>query len=186
MLNDIAWNGDSQYNILGILDNPNITSAEASAPATGSDKTWSGGDKTPFEIIGDVAGAISDIKVLTKKTHIPNTIAIAQEPFEYISKTPYSTLVPKTILSFILDPDNNFKIDRIESVPDLDGSGPGDTDQMLVFERTEEVLEFRIPMEVRAMPPEIRGLEFIINMETEVAGMVVRYPLALSFTFGIG
>ncbi len=184
-LSDIAWNGDSEYALVGILDNPNISQSQAAAPASGSARTWAGGDKTPLEIIADISGAISDIVSTTNQVHEPNTVVLPVAQYEYIRKTPYSNRVPMSILRYMLDPLNGFNISMFEQAPELKDTGPGDEDQMLVYERSEEVLNFRIPMEMRAMPPEQRNLEFLINMEAECAGMVVRYPLAASFTYGI-
>ena len=184
-LSDIAWNGDSEYGLIGILGNANIPQSQAAAPASGSDRTWAGGDKTPLEIISDITTAFSDIVSTTNQVHKANALALPVANFEYIKKTPYSDKVPMSILRYITDPENKFEIDVIEQAPELVGSGPGGEDQMLVYEKSDEVLQFRIPMELRALPPEQRNLEFLINMEAECAGMVVRYPLACSFTYGI-
>ena len=184
-LSDIAWNGDSEYGLIGILGNANIPQSQAAAPATGSDRTWAGGDKTPLEIISDITTAFSDIVSTTNQVHKANALALPVAQFEYIKKTPYSDKVPMSILRYITDPENKFEIDMIEQAPELVSSGPGSEDQMLVYEKSDEVLQFRIPMELRALPPEQRNLEFLINMEAECAGMVVRYPLACSFTYGI-
>ncbi len=184
-LSNIAWNGDSEYGLIGILGNANIPQSQAAAPASGSDRTWAGGDKTPLEIISDITTAFSDIVSTTNQVHKANALALPVANFEYIKKTPYSDKVPMSILRYITDPENKFEIDVIEQAPELVGSGPGGEDQMLVYEKSDEVLQFRIPMELRALPPEQRNLEFLINMEAECAGMVVRYPLACSFTYGI-
>jgi hypothetical protein len=184
-LSDIAWNGDSEYNLLGILDNPNIPQSEAADPASGSSTAWDGGDKTALEIIADISGALSDVVETTNQVHEPDTVVLPVAQYEYIRKTPYSTLVPQSILRYLTDPLNGFNIKTIEQAPELKDSGPAGEDQMLVYEKSDEVLTFRIPMELRAMPPEQRNLEFLINMEAECAGMVVRYPLACSFTYGI-
>lgn len=184
-LSDLAWNGDSAHNILGVLTHPSIPQSQAAAPGTGSDRTWAGGDKTPLEIIADISGAISDVVSDTDQIHKPNTILMPVAQYEYLRKTPYSDKVSHSILRYLTDPLNGYDIDMIEQVPELAGSGPGGEDQMLVYERTDEVLQFRIPMELRAMPPEPRNLEFLINMEAECAGLVVRYPLALNFVYGI-
>ncbi len=184
-LSDLAWNGDSAYNIVGILDNANIPQSQTAAPASGSDRTWAGGDKTPLEIISDITTAVSDIVSTTNQVHKPNTVVMPVAQYEYLIKTPYSDRVPMSIMRYIMDPLNKFGIDMIEQAPELEATGPGGEDQMLVYERTDEVLQFRIPMELRAMPPEQRNLEFLINMESECAGLVVRYPLACSFTYEI-
>lgn len=184
-LSDLAWNGDSQFNIIGVLDNPNIPKSEVAAPASGTDRTWAGGDKTPLEVIKDVTTAISDIVDVTNQVHRPNTVVVPVAQYEYLIRTPYSDRVPMSIMRYITDPLNKFGIDMFEQAPELKATGPGGEDQMLVYERTDEVLQFRIPMEMRAMPPEQRNLEFLINMESECAGLVVRYPFAMSFSFGI-
>lgn len=184
-LSDLAWNGDAEYNIVGLLDNPNIPQAQVAAPATGSDRTWAGGDKTPLEIIADITTALSEIVSTTNQVHKANTVVVPVNQFEYLIRTPYSDKVPMSIMRYITDPLNKFGIDLFEQAPELESTGPGSEDQMFVYERTDEVMQFRIPMELRAMPPEQRNLEFLINMESECAGMVVRYPLACSFSYGI-
>lgn len=188
-LSDMAWNGDSEYNIIGILDNPNIPSTQAISPASGSDRTWAGGDKTPLEIIKDITDAIGRVHNRTKQIHMVNTVLLPINQMEYIRRTPYSEYVSHSILRYLKDPQNSFDLDMIEAVPELEDSGrsPASStdDQMLVYERSEDVLTFRIPMELRALPPEQRNTSFLINMETECAGMVVRYPLACEFVYGI-
>lgn len=184
-LSAIAWNGDASHDLYGVLNNPNVPQEEAAAPATGSLKTWAGGDKTPMEIIEDISNAITRIVNTTNQVHHPDTLVLPVSQYEYIRKTPYSDRVPMSILRYITDPQNGFGITTIEQCPELAASGPGGEDQMLVYERSEEVLQLRIPMEMKAMPPEQRGLKFLINMEAECAGLVIRYPLALDFTYGI-
>lgn len=184
-LSDLAWNGDSTYNILGLFSNPNVTQVEAAAPGTGSDKTWGGGDKTAFEILADISDNISAIVDRTNQIHVPDTAVFAVPKYEYLRRTPYSTQVPVTLLRFILDPLNGFALTTIEQAPELNDTGVGGTAQMWIYEKSEEILQFRIPMELRPMPPEQRGLEYIINMEVESAGLVIRYPLALQLVYGI-
>ncbi len=184
-LSDIAWNGDAEFDLLGLFTNPNITQVEAAAPASGSDKTWSGGDKTPLEIIADISDALSAVVDRTNQIHNPDTLVLPVAQYEYLRKTPYSDRVPMSILRYVTDPLNGFGLTTIEQAPELSGSGPGGEDQMLVYEKSDEILTFRIPLELRPMPPEQRGLEYVINMEAETAGLVIRYPLALQFTYGI-
>jgi hypothetical protein len=184
-LSQIAWYGDTTYNVLGLFTNPNITAVEAGTPAEGSSKVWGGGDKTPLEVIKDITDAISAIRLRTNEIHQPNTLVLPVDKYDYLMLTPYSDRVPMTLMRFLTDPLNKIGLDTIEAAPELSGSGLGSSDQMLVYERSDEVMQFRIPMELRPMPPEQRGLEYLINMESEVAGLVIRYPLALQFTYGI-
>lgn len=184
-LSDIAWNGDATHNVLGLFTNPNITQVEAAAPGSGSDRTWAGNDKVPLEVIGDISDALSAIVTRTNQIHVPNTAAFGVGQYEFLLKEPYSDRVPMTILRFLKDPLNGYALSTIEQTPELDGSGPAGEDQFLVYEKSDEVLNFRIPMELRPMPPEQRGIEYVINMESECAGLVIRYPLALQLTYGV-
>ena len=181
----IAWNGDTTHNVLGLFTNPNITQVEAAAPGTGSDRTGDGNDKVPLEVIGDISDALSAIVTRTNQIHEPNTLVLGVGQYEYLLKEPYSDRVPMTILRFLKDPLNGYKLSMIEQAPELDASGPADEDQFLVYEKSDEVLNFRIPMELRPMPPEQRGIEYLINMESECAGLVIRYPLALQLVYGV-
>lgn len=183
-LSDIAWNGDAANNILGLFTNPNITQVEVAAPATGTDKTWAGGDKAALEVIADLSDNLAAVVSRTNQIHVPDTAVFTVGNYEYLRKTPYSDRVPMTLLRFINDPLNGYNLSTIEQAPELKTSGPGGTDQFLVYEKSDEVLQYRIPMELRPMAPEQRGLEFVINMEAEVAGLVIRYPLALQLVYG--
>lgn len=184
-LSDIAWNGDAAHNMLGLFTNPNITQVEAASPGSGSDRTWGGDDKTPLEVIADISNGLSAIVDRTNQIHVPDTMVLPVSEYEYLRKTPYSDRVPMTLFRFLNDPLNGYNLSLIEQAPELAASGVGDTQQMLVYEKSDEVLQFRIPMELRPMPPEQRGVEFLINMESECAGLVIRYPLALQEVYGI-
>lgn len=185
-LNSIAWFGDTNYNLQGLLSNPNVPQVEANAPASGSNRTWKGGDKTPAEVIKDISDARSRIIALSKQTHFPDTLLVPQEQFDYLITTPISSSFPnRSIMSWITDPDNRFGFTLIEPCIELKGSGPGGSDEMVLFERSPDVLTFRIPLELRPLPPEVRNLSYKINMEAECAGMTIRYPLAISRVHGI-
>ena len=55
----------------------------------------------------------------------------------------------------------------------------------LCYELDDEVLQMHIPMEMQMLPPQARNMEFIIPVEAEVAGVVVRYPLACRTLYDI-
>ena len=183
--NEIAFQGDATHNILGLLNNTNVPVVQVAAPATGTSRVWGGADKTKEEIIKDVSSALSDVVDDTNQVHTPDSIGLPISKYEYLRKTPYSTQAPISLLRYLLDPLNGYDIKRITQLPELKTAGPGGEACMWVYEMSDEVMTFRIPMEPRPMPPEQRGLEFVINMEAEIAGLVIRRPLAMSITYGI-
>lgn len=184
--NSIAWKGDADYGLQGVLTHANIPSFEvAQAAGGGLSRVW-GVDKTPMEVLEDIATGISEIRTTTKEIHQPNTLLLPIKKRDYLVLTPVSQQFPnQTLYKWIIDPENGFGISRIEGLPELEASGPGGTDQFLLYERDSEVLEMFIPMEMATLPPQARNFSFVVPVEAENAGVVIRFPLALIFGYGI-
>ncbi|MDY6980933.1 MAG: DUF2184 domain-containing protein [Pseudomonadota bacterium] len=181
--NEIAWTGDANYNIFGFLNNPNIPVQEMPLNAGATSRTWA--NKTPNEIIADVRLLVSGIRQTTNGVHEGNTMLLPIEQYDIIAETPRSDLSDTTILEFLTKPGNSFGLNEIDWLTELKGAGVGGTDMIAVYEKDPEVLEARIPMEMQNLPPQARNLEFLVPVEAENAGVVVRYPLACSFGYGI-
>ena len=181
---DIAWNGESEYSIVGLLDNTNIPNVQAPLNAATTSREWA--DKSPDEIIYDIGTLlVSGIREATNEVQSADTLLLPIEQYNYIAQTPRSTHSDTTILAFILENETAFGLRFIEALPELKGTGTGATDQALAYEKDPEVLELRIPMEMQMLPPERRNLEMITNVESEIGGVVVRYPLACRKLYGI-
>jgi len=179
----IAWSGDTAHGIIGVFDNPNIPQDQAPLNAGATSRAWA--DKTPDEILADVSFITGQISSVTNDVHEANTLALPISQYNVIAKKARSATSDTTILGFIKDPKNGFGLDMVEKLPECAGAGPAGEDLMLAYERDPEVLELRIPMEVQLLPPERRNLEFLVNAESEIAGTVVRYPLAMRTMYDI-
>jgi len=179
----IAWNGDTDHGIVGVFDNPNIPQDQAPLNGGATSRAWV--DKTPDEILDDISAITSSITDVTNDVHEANTLCLPIAQYNLIAKKPRSNTTDTTILGFIMDTKNGFGLDRVEKLPECKGAGPAAEDVMLAYERDPEVLELRIPMEVQLLPPERRNLEFLVNAESEIAGVVVRYPLAMRTMYDI-
>jgi len=184
--NKIAWTGDADHGIVGFLNHPNIPQEEVQpAAAGGFSKVW-GVDKTPPEVVEDISNLQTNIQVSTNQVHEGTDLLLPIKKYRYLANTPISPTVPTmTILKWILDPQNGFGISNVEAVKEMAGAGPGGTDAMMLYEKDPEVIQLRIPMEMRLLPPQPRNLRFVINVESEIAGVVIRYPLACRFGYGI-
>ena len=178
----IAWNGDAAHSIVGIFDNPNIPQDQAPAGVS-TFRDWA--RKTADEILADISAITGSITDVTNDVHEANTLCLPIAQYNIIAKQPRSATTDTTILGFIMDPKNGFGLDLVEKLPECKAAGPAGEDVMLAYERDPEVLELRIPMEVQLLPPERRNLEFLVNAESEIAGVVVRYPLAMRTMYDI-
>ncbi len=186
LMSDIAWNGDSVYGLGGVLSNENVSNTQVAAAAAGTNSRVWGVDKTPLEVVNDVGDRITAIVSGTKEIHQPDTLLLPIDKLRFISNTPMSETFPLiTIRKYLMDPDNGFGITMLEGLPELTDSGTGSTDQGLLYENDDEVLENLIPMEMITHPPQRRNLQFEIPVEAEIAGVVIRYPLALGKFYGI-
>jgi hypothetical protein len=180
---EIAWRGNDDSGLPGFLNNPNIP--VVAAPAGSGGIPWA--DKTPDEIIADFTLMTTTVLVGSKKRFAIDTVLLPIEQYNLIATTPRSSTSDTTILEFLLKPGNSFGLTTIESIPDeLDLAFTGGTeDGMVGYEKSSEVLEQMIPLEMITHPVQERGLEFLIPVESRHGGTVVRYPIACVFITGI-
>lgn len=181
--NSITWSGDSVHGITGLFGNTNITNTQAPLNAGATSRTWA--LKTADEIIADILSIVTTVRTLTNGIHQVNTMLLPITQYNKIAGTPRATQSDTTILAFILKENNVYGLTKVDWLTELAGSGTGVTDQAFAYERDPEVLELRIPMEMVTHPPQMRGLEFVVPVEAENGGTVVRYPLACHKFYGI-
>lgn len=182
--NRIAWNGDSTYGLLGLFSNPNVPQEEVALNEALTSRLWA--DKSADEIIDDVSDLLSSIRTVTRQVHQADVLLLPIAQYELIRRKRIGGLLPHmTVYQYLLDPENGQGLSAIEAVPELEGAGEGGTDMMLAYENDSDVLENRIPMPMTMLPVQYRNLQLIFNLESEIGGVVVRYPLAIRKGYGI-
>lgn len=180
---EICWNGDTNHGMSGVFTNTNIPNDQAPLNAGATSRAWA--DKTADEILFDITTLLSSIVSATNGVHEANTLLLPISQFRLIANKPRAIGTDTTILGFIMNPVNKFGLDEVDFLPELAGAGTGASDMALAYERDPEVVELLIPMEMQLLPPERRNLEMITNVESEIAGTVVRYPLAMRKLYDI-
>jgi len=181
-MNRIAWNGDSTHGLMGVLNNPNVPDVQVTTAAGGGfSRVW-GADKTAQEIADDIGDRVIQMRNDTREVHSPTHLLLPIDKANLIRTTPMSATIPNiTIADWVRD---KFELE-IDTTFELAGSGTGDSNQGLLYEKDPEVLELRIPMEMQTLPPQPRNLDFHVPAEAEIAGVVIRYPLAMMKFYGI-
>ncbi len=184
-VNRLAWFGDSVYNILGLLNTPNIP--EYLVPATGVGFTTQWVNKTPDQILFDLNSITNSIVSLTKGVEMPNTVLLPVAQYTLIASTPRSTTSDTTILEYFIQ--NNPFITTVDWVPELAGAGPvvmgTPTDLFIAYDKNPDKLTMEIPMPFTQYPPQERGLEFVVPCESRYGGIITYYPLSLAIGYGI-
>lgn len=179
-INRLAFFGDADHGIPGLLNNSNIPEVTLLADGTGSSKTFA--SKTADKIVRDVNSLINRILTQSKGVHRATEVWMPVEQYALIATTQNSVASDTTILQFLqqVHPGVTFR-----SVVELDGAGAGGTDRMMALENSMDNWQLNIPMMFRQYAPQQKGLEFEVPCESRMAGVTVEYPLAMAFSDGI-
>jgi hypothetical protein len=171
----IAWFGDINYGLQGLLDYPGIT--EYTVPVGAStDTEWS--TKTPDEINADLVGICNAVSVPTRGIEEVDTILLPRPQYNLIRNTRMTDGDSNTIYNFFIknNPDK-----MIEVLDELQGAGAGGSDRMMAYVRDPENLTLEIPQMFEQFEADKKGGEYEIPCHSECAGVVVRFPQSVAF-----
>lgn len=180
-INSVAFSGDSNYNLQGLIDYPGITEYTVPADGTGSSKLWS--TKTPDQIVRDVTGMVDAVVDPTNGVESPTTLIMPISQYLLIANTRMTDGNDKTILTYIME--NNPFIKEIEWIVELKEAGSGSTDRMMIYPKDDDHLTLEIPQPYEQFAPQQKGMEFEIPCHAETAGVLVYYPLSIAYGDGI-
>ena len=179
-VNRIAFSGDSQYNLPGLLSNANIPAAAVTADGTASATTFA--SKTPALILRDLNKVANDIVTSTKGTEIPNTLVLPLAQYNVIATTQMPD-IDKTILAFFLE--TNPFITEVTWAEELNGAGPAGVDIMVAYNRDPDCMTLEVPSEFEQLPVQEDGLEFLVPCHSRIGGLIVYRPLSVNIGEGI-
>ena len=179
-INALAFSGDADYNLPGLLNNSNVPEVTLAADGTGASKTFA--SKTAALIVRDINSLINKVITQSKGIHRATEVWLPIEQYALIATTQNSAASDTTILSFLqsVNPGVTFK-----QVVELDGAGAGGSDRMYAIENTMDNWALEIPMMIRQYSPQQSGFEFVVPVESRFAGVTIYYPLALAFADGL-
>ena len=140
----------------GILVTPAITGNWATA--------------TGVQIVADVRAAINSIINQSSGVEVPNTVVMDTASFTLISTTVHLPgASDRTILSFLREAFP--MIQRWESEPGMATVSATGGPSMLVYRNDQTRLRAVFPMMMMAVPPEQKGLSFVLSFETVVSNL---------------
>lgn len=179
LINQVAYFGDAERNIVGFLNNPEIPTGNATG-------VWTA--LTPPQVVADINRAVATIYSTTLKIWKPNTLLLPVDKWSYIMQTPWSqTQASDTTIAQFFAKNNAFGIglDDIIPVNELDGVGTGGTDVLIAYRRDPGALQLSIPMELQFLPIQYSGLEFLIPGHSYFGGVNLYYPNSVFIMEGI-
>jgi hypothetical protein len=189
-LNRIAWAGDEESGLMGVLSlGNNVPLYTLPTNAAGTSTKWV--DKTPQEVLVDIAAMQSYVATLTKSVERPDTLAIPTDAYLYLANTPRSDQSDKSVLAWVLE--NSPRLKEIVEAPELNADSgitpytKGATPQGVGFMFSKNPRKFSIenPLPFFQHPVQPKGLEFEIPCEAKTAGALIYYPLSMLIIPGI-
>ena len=179
-INQLAFSGDADNGLPGLLTNTNIPEVTLAADGTGSSKTFA--SKTADKIVRDINSLINKIISQSKGVHRATEVWMPVEQYALIATTQNSTASDTTILAFLqqVHPGVTFR-----QVVELDGAGASGADRMYAIENSRDNWAIEIPMMMKMYSPQQKGLEFEVPVESRFGGVIIEYPLAFAFCDGI-
>ena len=179
-INALAFTGDADHGLPGLISNTNVPEVTLLADGTGSAKTFA--SKTADKIVRDVNSLINKIISQSKGVHRATEVWMPVEQYALIATTQNSTASDTTILQFLqqVHPGVTFR-----QVVELDGAGASGADRMYAIENSRDNWAIEIPMMMKMYSPQQKGLEFEVPVESRFGGVIIEYPLALAFADGL-
>ena len=179
-INALAFTGDADHGLPGLISNTNVPEVTLAADGTGSSKTFA--SKTADKIVRDVNSLINKIISQSKGVHRATEVWMPVEQYALIATTQNSTASDTTILQFLqqVHPGVTFR-----QVVELDGAGASGADRMYAIENSRDNWAIEIPMMMKMYSPQQKGLEFEVSVESRFGGVIIEYPLAFAFADGI-
>ena len=165
-LNDLIRSGDAAAGLDGVVNQPGIIIQPA---ITGN---WQSANAA--QIVADVTAAINTIMNGTDAVEVPNTVLFDVASYTRISTLQNSVASDITALDYLK---KAFPmIQRWDWEPGLkDVSATGGA-SMLVYRNDPMRMRAVVPMMMQAVPPEQKGLSFILNFETRFGGVMTPKP----------
>lgn len=187
--NKIAWNGDEETGLKGVLSTDN--DVPLYTVANGAKGTTSWADKTEDEILADITGMLKQMATVTKKVEKPDTLALSSDAYiEIQNKRIEGTAT--TVLKYIQDNIPNIK--QIVSCPELDAdsvetnpyAAASDGKAVaLLFKNDSRKLSIENPLPFMQYPIQTQGLEVVVPCEARTAGAMIYYPMSLLIAVGV-
>lgn len=175
-LNRISLRGDAMYNLLGLLNHPNIPAVTA---LTG---VWDNVATDGDEILADLNAMYIGIRNQSNGVHEPNRVVMGPKQTAAATTKRVSETFGETAWSFFKKQHPN--IELVEAF-ELKGAGTAGADLALMYDHSEENLWHQLVMAFNQLPPQARNLEFVIACMARSGGVTIQYPLAFAKMSGV-
>lgn len=185
-VNKIAWAGDKENGLVGILSVDNNIPIYTLAQVDGKTEFSA---KDCDQILADFSGAIEYMATVTMNVEKPDTVWMAPSRMRKLSMTRIEG-TDSTVLKFLKD--NLQEINNWYESPELEANSletnPYAAENkavMVLGKKDPDKFSLENPMEFYQYPVQEQGLEMVIPCESRTAGLIIYFPLSLLIVPGI-
>lgn len=184
LMNKIAWAGDADAGLVGILSTGNNVPVYSLGYHTGTTTTsWS--VKDADEIIKDIREMRQYMATTTMNVEVPDTVVIPPSVRINLSGRRIEG-TSDTLYSFVTKAFP--ELTWIEA-PELEAAAgdvnPLGTTVMLMFKNDPEKFTIEVPLDYYQYAAQPKGLEIQIPCEARMAGAILYYPMSMLLATGV-
>jgi hypothetical protein len=159
-----------------------IVNAPGSWDVTATTGTWTT-VATPSQMLADFYLAYNAIRTGTNGVENPNTAVFAQPLWNRISTTQNSIASDVTVLEFLKRAYPNISLWKEDS--GLDAAGATGGYCVMLYDRSQTRVEALLPMVLKPLPMERKGLVFEMAFEARYAGLATHRPKSIARLSGL-
>ena len=180
-LNRIAYRGDSNHGLIGLLtDNNGIQRVAAPKP-------WSGaGAASPSEILDQINSWFSLIHDNSGGAEMANRLALPIDKWQMLHSRRFTDGGDrKSIAGWLVE--NSPYINSLDDLVWVDElkSAVSNQDVGFVYSFDAETIEFQMPEELVFYQEQMNGLEYTVPGKAECGGLIIYYPMAHRIITGL-
>lgn len=180
----VAYFGDSQLGMSGLLNHPNVIVTKASVNYTTA---------TGQELFNMLNDPLFDIIKLSKNYHMPNTVRVFPDLWKRMNSELMTGYSDTTVMEFFktnnaytlmtgqeIDIQVRFQLTAAElKAGGVVNAGDGEQkDRVLIYEKNDRNLGVAKPIPFRMLAPQNKGLAVSVPAEYKISGTEIRYPLS--------
>ena len=184
-MNELAWAGDADSGLMGVLSANNNVPVYTLANSTGTPTSTAWADKDQDEIIADIKGMRQFMATTTMNVEVPDTVVIPPSVRIELSGRRIEH-TSDTIFSFI---QKAFPELTWVEAPELEANSgacnPYGQKLILMFKNDPEKFTIEVPLDYYQYAAQPKGLEIQIPCEARMAGAIIYYPMSMLIAAGV-
>lgn len=170
----LAAFGDTATGLPGFLNHANVPVLSAPGDIDGD---WFNPALDPRSILADLHKIVASVRDATLATHSPTTMILPTTIYDYLVTLQLSQYSEVSVLQAFLRASPYVRtVDQWNQLDLADAAGTGP--RIVCYEKDPSIVDLVIPQEFEQLPPQVKGLGFLVPCHSRIGGVCWKYPLS--------